>query len=258
MALELRGLSAPARRLTLAFGVLLVGLAGGARAQQMPVMPGAHGMSWGRESFVLLDQFEYAPLDGERPLGLEVVGWVGGAYNRVWFRLEGEQPTTASSGEGEAQLLYGRLVSPYWDALVGIRVDGRWGEEGSARALFAVGLEGLAPYWYEIAPTLFVSPSGDLSARLEASYEVLFTQRLVLEPQIEVNAAWQAVPELGLGSGFNSAEAGLRLRYEIRRELAPYVGLSRARYLGDTADLARGRGDPVAGTTWVVGVRLWR
>lgn len=120
-----------------------------------------------------------------------------------------------------------------------------------------VGFTGLAPYWFEVEPALFVSENGDVSARLSATYDALLTQRLVLQPRLDVNVALQDVPKFGVGSGFNNVELGLRLRYEIKREFAPYVGVTWSRQLGATADLARGTGAKVDEVRLVAGVRLW-
>lgn len=214
-------------------------------------------MDWGRGSLVLIDALEYVPDGDDRSISLDGTGWVGGAYNRVWFRAEGEQPLARNGGEGEISVFYGRLVTPYWDALAGVRVDGEWGEDRAARASLAVGLVGLAPMRFEFSPTLFLSQDGDLSARLEAEYQVLVTQRLVAEPELEVNAALQEVPEFGVGSGLNEVELGLRLRYEFRREFAPYVGYTRRRLLGGSADFARAEGQPTRSNAFVTGLRVW-
>jgi len=215
-------------------------------------------MAWGTSSLVLLDQLEYAPQTDGAPVTLDAVGWYGGAYDRLWFRVEGEQLTTAWAGEVEAQLFYGRLVTPYWDALAGVRLDQRWGAGSPTRAHLAVGLTGLAPLRFELSPTLFLSHQGDLSARLEAEYQLLVTQRLAAVPEVELNAALQEVPAWGVGRGLNDVELGLRLRYEIVREVAPYVGVIWHRRLGSAADLARAEGEEAAETLFVVGVRLWR
>ncbi len=209
-------------------------------------------------NFLLFDQLEYAPGADGRPASFDAIGWVGGDYNRLWVRAEGEQLTTGGEGELEVQALYGRLVAPFWDALVGARLDRRWGDGGDSRGHLALGLEGLAPYWFELAPTLFVSQDGDVSARLEAEYELLFTQRLVLTPEIELNAAVQEVPEWGVGSGLNDIELGIRARYEIRREFAPYAGFSWSRRVGGSADFARAAGEAASDGAFLVGVRVWR
>jgi copper resistance protein B len=234
----------------------LLAFATAAAAQQPRGLEPPH-MDWGTTSFVLLDQLEIAPGAEDNPLALAAMGWWGSAYNRVWFRTEGEQFTGASGGEGEAEILYGRMIAPFWDALAGVRLEGRWGDDSDTRAHLSVGLEGLAPYWFELAPTLFVSQDGDVSARLEAEYELLFTQRLVLSPEVELNAAVQEVPEWGIGSGLNDYEFGLRLRYEIKREFAPYVGYEWRRRVGGTANFARAASEEVSSGSWVAGLRLW-
>ncbi len=174
------------------------------------------------------------------------------------MRAEAEQSSTEANGEGEVQVLYGRQVAAFWDAVAGVRVDRRWGDGTATRALLAAGLQGLAPYWFEVAPTLFVSQHGHLSARLEASYELLLTQRLIVEPELELNAAVQEVPEFGVGTGLNDIELGIRLRYEVRREFAPYVGFSWTRRVGKSADLARATGEDAGSGTFVAGLRVWR
>ena len=243
--------------------LLAIGLALAPSASaQMPGMSEDMGnmkdMRWGKALFVLLDELEYAPGNAQRPVNLDGRMWYGGAYQRLWVRAEGEQTTALGEnvGEGEAQVLYGRLIDPFWDAVIGVRVDRSWGHESDGRVHLAVGLMGLAPYRFELEPTIFVSSEGDVSARLEAEFPVLITQRLVAEPVFEVNAALQGVPRFGVRSGFNDYEFGLRVRYEIIREIAPYVGWSRTRRFGDSGD-AEG-GDPTSDNQLVVGIRLWR
>ena len=214
-------------------------------------------MAWGTESLILLDKVEYAQAAEGGPVSVDATGWYGGAYNRLWFRAEGEQLTHARGGEAEAQLFYGRLVTPYWDALAGVRLDQRWGGQSGTRAHLAVGVIGLAPMRFEFSPTLFVSQHGDVSARLEAEYQVLMTQRLVAEPELELNAAIQDVPEWGVGRGLNDTELALRIRYEIKREFGPYLGWQWHRRLGSTADLARAEGEPVSEHALVAGLRIW-
>lgn len=242
----------------LAFLLVLVVMPRSASAQGIGLQELRHMMSWGRTSLILFDKLEYAPQVDGAPVELDATGWYGGAYNRLWFRLDGEQLTTERVGEGEAHAYFGRLISPYWDALAGVRVDQRWGEDPATRAHLGVGVTGLAPLTFEFTPTLFVSHRGDVSARLEAEYHMLITQRLVATPEVQLNAALQDVPEWGVGSGFNDVGLGLRLRYEIIREFAPYVGVSWLRRMGGTADLARDHGEAASAASVVVGVRMWR
>lgn len=246
-----------ALRVGAALALLLPALVRPADAQGIGLIQLKEMMAWGTGSLILFDQLEYAPGGEGRPLSVDATGWYGGAKNRLWFRAEGEQLTSMSGGEGEAQLSYGRLVTAYFDALAGVRVDQQWGDAIPTRAHLAVGLVGLAPMRFEFSPTLFLSQDGDLSARLEAEYQLLITQRLVASPEIELNAALQEVPEWGVGSGLNDVELGLRLRYEIKREFAPYVGWVWARRLGGTADFARAAGEEAVEDGFVAGLRVW-
>jgi copper resistance protein B len=204
---------------------------------------------------VLFHKLEYVPEPAEQPVELEATSWVGGDVNRLWLRTEGEQSTLHREGEAELEALYGRLISPFFDAVGGVRVDRRWGEDPATRGFLAVGVQGLAPYQFEVEPTLYVSHEGDVSAQFMASYHVLFTQRLKLESELETKVALQDVPEWGVGTGVNSFDLGLRLRYEFHRKVAPYVGYEHGWAFGKTADLAGG--DASSGA-FVFGVRLWR
>ncbi len=247
-----------ALRAGLAGALLLLGITAPANAQGIGLEQLKKMMDWGTGSLILIDQLEYAAGGEGRPVTLDAIGWYGGAYDRLWFRAEGEQLTRESSGEVEGELFYGRLITSYFDALAGARVDQRWGEGGATRAHLAVGLEGLAPGRFEVAPTLYLSQDGDVSARLEAEYQFLITQRLVATPDVELNAALQEVPEWGVGRGLNDVELGLRLRYEFRREFAPYIGFQWARRVGGSADFARAAGAGAGDGTFVAGVRVWR
>lgn len=226
-------------------------------SQQMPAMS-TPMMDWGRASFVLFDELEYIPGEAGRPISFEALGWYGGAYNRLWFRTEGEQNTRGGDRSGELELLFGRLISPYWDAVVGTRFDRRWDERSDGRMLFAVGILGEAPLRFEFAPTLYVSTDGDVSARLDAAYQFLLTQRIILEPSLDINAAARAVPEFGVGSGLNEVVLAARLRYEVRRKFGPYVGFHWKRSVGSTATLERARGRDPGRMELIFGLRLWR
>jgi len=220
---------------------------------------GVRGQLMDRKIYSLtrVDRLEYAAGLPGRPVRLDAEGWIGGDYNRLWWRADGDQPTGSGGGELELQALYGRLIAPFWDAQVGIRIDTRNGDGSATRGLLAIGVEGLAPYWFEFTPTLFLGQNGDLSGQLTAEYDLLLTQRLILQPRAEVNAALQSVPGWGVGSGFTNVDAGFRLRYEIRREFAPFVGWSWFQRLGETADLVRAAGEPVARGSLVAGLKLW-
>lgn len=246
-------------RATTALGLALllgvgVGVGAGVTEEasaQMPVMS-EKMMTWEPTLYVLFDQLEHAPGVESRPIEFDMISWYGNAHNRVWLRSQGDVATTRREGEAEAQLLYGRLVDPFWDAVVGVRVDRGWGAQSSSRQFLAVGLIGLAPYRFELSPTLFVSTRGEISGRLEAAYDVLITQRLIAEPEVELNLSAQQVPAFGITRGLNDYETGLRLRYEFRREFAPYVGVSRSRRSGEKP------GVTAADNRLILGLRLWR
>lgn len=247
-----------AARCALYVGVLLLAARGGVAAQQEMGDMAQEMMRWHPTAFFLFDKLEYAPDAAGRPLLFDGVGWWGGAHDRLWIRGEAEQATSGEGGEAELEVLYGRLVSPFFDAFIGARIDRVWGDGASdSRVLLSLGLEGLAPLWWELAPSLFVSQDGDISGRLEASYALLFTQRLILDPQVELNVALQDVPEFGVAAGLNDLELSGRLRYEIHRKFAPYVGVSWLRRTGGTAHLARLEGEPVSDVSLVAGLRLW-
>lgn len=210
-------------------------------------------------NYVLIDRLEFSSGDSADALSLDAEGWYGSDKNKFWWKAEGtSQLSGRREGEGEVQALYSRLVAPFWNFQTGLRYDRSWGTGSDRGRTFAVfGFEGLAPYWFELEPALFVSEHGDISARLAATYDVLLTQRLILQPRFDLNAALQDAPKFGIGSGLNNVELGLRLRYEIRREFAPYVGITWARQSGETADLSRAAGDRVDDFRFVVGLRLW-
>lgn len=180
--------------------------------------------------------------------------WYGGDINRLTIKSEGE----GAFGEGlegtETQLLYSRAIGPYFNTQAGVRQD--FGP-GADRTYATIGFEGLAPYWFEVEGALFLSDKGDLLGRFEAEYDQRITQKLVLQPAAEVSFALQDVPESGIGSGVSDVELGLRLRYEIVKEFAPYVGVAWSRKLGDTARFARTAGEGVESTSLVIGVRTW-
>lgn len=209
--------------------------------------------------FGLVDLLEYVP-GGEGSIRVDALGWIGGDYNRIYLRLDGEQPLRGAGGEASLDVTYGRLVSPFWSALIGGRVEvrGLGGARSTTRTLLALGFEGLAQYWFEMEPTLYVSDKGQISGRVIAAVDLYVTQRLIFQPRFETHFAVQAVPELAIGSGINDVELGARVRYEMRREFAPYMGLSWFRRTGATAGLARAAGEAARGVSLVVGVRMWR
>lgn len=202
-------------------------------------------------SKVQADLLEWAPnADGYR---WAVEGRYGGDLNRFAFRTEGEGRSGKGAEAAEVQLLYSRAVDRYTDVQLGLRYD----LEPRSRAYAAAAVDVMFPYWFEAEGSLFLSDKGDLLARLEGSYDLRLTQRLVLQPRAELEIAAQDIRRSEIGSGLSSGEFGLRLRYEVRREFAPYIGVSHERAFGRTADFARAAGEDVGETQFVVGLRTW-
>ena len=204
--------------------------------------------------FFQAEQFEYRFNDGEDSFNWEAQGWIGGDFEKLWLKTEGEQPIEGRLEEAEVQALYSRQISNFIDAQVGIRYDFAPEPE---RTFGVIGIQGLAPYFFEIDAAAFVSNKGEVSGRFEAEYDILLSQQVVLQPTFEVNVAVQSVEERGIGSGVNDVELGLRLRYELAREFAPYIGVNWERDLGETADLTRADGEDVDTFAVVAGVRFW-
>lgn len=206
-------------------------------------------------SLIIGERFEYLA-DGDDSLFVwEGQGWIGSDINRLWVKTEGEYLTDNGSAEAfETQALYSRAVAPFWELQVGLRYDI---DPDPRRSYFVFGAQGLAPYWFELDAAMFLSDEGNLSTRLEAEYDLRLTQRLILQPRIELNGAFSNDVEIGVGSGLSTAEAGLRLRYEFRREFAPYLGFSWERAFGDTRDFRRLAGESTDTESVVAGLRFW-
>ena len=237
----------------------LLALTGSAAAQEAPQT--AAPAAWAGSmldpqifTFIQAERLEGSTSDGEEGYLLDLQGWVGTDTSKFWGKVEGDGVIGGQVEGVEIQALYSRMISPFFDLQLGVRQDVM---PDVSRTQAVIGVQGLAPYWFEVDAAAFISHTGDVTARLEAEYELLFTQRLVLQPRTELNVAFQEVEALGLGAGLSSVEVGLRVRYEIRREFAPYVGVSWRQAVGGTADVARAAGERSAGTSFVAGVRLW-
>lgn len=204
--------------------------------------------------FVSLNLAEYQARKGRDGFRWEGEAWYGGDINRLTLKSEGETAFGEGIESGEVQALYSRAIGPYFNAQAGVRQDFGHGPD---RTYATVGFEGLAPGFFEVEGALFLSTKGDLLGRVEGYYDQRITQRLILQPRLEVNFSAQDVPENDIGSGLVNVEPGLRLRYEISRQFAPYVGVSYLRKTGDTARLSRLAGEDVHATSFVVGVRFW-
>ncbi|MBO9582035.1 MAG: copper resistance protein B [Sphingobium sp.] len=205
-------------------------------------------------SQVMFNLAEYRAQKGGDSYHWDGEAWVGGDVDRLWLKSEGEGTFGDRLESGEAQALYSRAIDPFFNLQAGVRHDfGR----GPKRTYATVGVEGLAPYMFEVEGALFLSTKGDLLGRLEGYYDQRITQRLILQPRVELNLSAQDVPESRIGAGLVDTELGLRLRYEVRRQLAPYVGISYEAKTGRTADFARADGEGPSRTSFVAGVRFW-
>ncbi len=206
-------------------------------------------------TLVKIDQLEYRFQDDDDIVSWEGQARIGDDKNKLTFKTEGEYVPNEEVFEGaEVQLLYQRLISDFFDAQIGVRHDIK---PNPSRTFSVIGVNGLAPQWFETDASLFVSNKGDASFRLEAEYEMLLTQRLVLEPSAELNVAFSDDEPVGVGAGLSDVELGLRLRYEIKREFAPYIGINWERKVGKTADLARDEGEDPDVISIVAGIRVF-
>lgn len=202
--------------------------------------------------YLLIDQLEWQDADGGAQ-AWDVTGWIGTDRDRLWLRTEGEREG-GRTDSAFAEALYGRAISPWWDLVVGVRNDFRPGPE---RTWVAVGVQGLAPYKFDIEATAYIGESGRSHARIEAEYELLLGNRLILQPQIEAELHSEKDRRRRIGAGLSNVELGLRLRYEIRREFAPYLGVVWNQKFGDSADFARTDGERIEDTRLVAGIRIW-
>lgn len=208
----------------------------------------------GVTSLVMANFAEWAPRSGKDSYRWEGEAWFGGDINRLTLKSEGEGLSGDGLNRAELQALYSRSVGPYFNLQAGVRHDF---EPRPSRTYATIGFEGLAPYWFEVSGAAFLSNKGDLSARLEGYYDQRLTQRLIIQPRAELNLAASNDRATGVGSGLSDVELGLRLRYEIRREFAPYVGVTYDRKFGKTADYARTGGEDVEDARVVLGLRAW-
>lgn len=212
-----------------------------------------------RYSYFLADLLEYRPARDGGDFRWDGEGWYGGEYNRLWFKSDGEQSAAKAERNIDVQLLYGRFIRRYYDFQIGGHAETRTFRGASVtRGQAVVGIEGLVPYRYEIEALLFISRQGDVSGRFKYYRDYMVTQRWILQPRLETNIAAQRVEQFGIGRGLNDIELGLRLRYAIRREFAPYIGVSYERRLFGTADFARQDGANPGRLQFVAGLRIWR
>lgn len=204
-------------------------------------------------SQIMVDIAEVRFQRGREGFAWGTEGWFGGDINRLVVKTEGEGSFGEAVESVEVEALYSRAIGPYFNLQAGVRHDFK----PNSRTYATIGFEGLAPYWFEVEGALFLSDKGDLFARIGGYYDQRVTQRLILQPRAEFNLAAQDVPADHLGSGLTDAEIGVRLRYEVVREFAPYVGVSWERKFGDTARFARAEGEGTGGFSFVAGIRAW-
>lgn len=201
-----------------------------------------------------VDRLEHAFMPGEDDATLyELHGWYGGSFDRAVLKAEGE----ISRGKvhtARSELLWSHAVAPFWDVQAGLRHDSGVGPD---RGWLALGVEGLAPYWFEVEATAYLGTAGRTALRLAARYELLLTQRLILQPRVEADFYGKRDTALDHGSGLTDVVAGLHLRYEFTRQFAPYLGVERGGKIGNSADLARATGEKAMTTRWVAGLRFW-
>jgi copper resistance protein B len=200
-----------------------------------------------------VDRLEAVRAGGNTIASYDLQAGYGGDFERALFKSEGDIDS-GELDEASTELLWSHAVAAFWNTQLGLRYDSG---EGPNRSWLAAGIQGLAPYWFEVDATAYVGEDGRTALNLEAEYELLFTQKWILQPRLEADFYGKNDAELGKGSGLSEMAAGLRLRYEIRRELAPYVGVEWAGKFGDTADYARDAGLDTKETRAVAGVRFW-
>ena len=252
--------------MTRALAVLFVLLTSSAAAAQTQSDPHAgHAPQPGQELgghavhdrainyYVLFDQLEWQGGADRNGLSMDTRGWIGRDRDRLWFRAEGDG-ANGNVEEAQTHLLYGHQFSRWWDVVAGIRQDFR---PGPAQTWAAFGIQGLAPQFFDIEATAYIGANGRTHVRFEVEYELLLTNRLIAQPLFETEIYGKADPEHGFGAGLTTTDFGVRLRYEFKREFAPYIGITWKDKWGETADLARANGESTGGARFVTGLRMW-
>jgi copper resistance protein B len=202
---------------------------------------------------VIIDQLESVNGDEGEATAYDLQAWLSQGLQRVTLKAEGDIEH-GKLEESRTELLWGKALSAYWDTQLGIRHDMG---DNPGQSWLAAGVQGLAPYWFEIDATGYLGSGGQTALRLDVEYDLLLTQQLILQPAAEFNLSGKSNIENGVGSGLSDATLGMRLRYEFSRQFAPYVGIERTTRFGQTADFARRAGLRAQDTQWVAGVRFW-
>ena len=223
------------------------------RAAAFPPVHAHHQHGTSTHAYSLIDRLEVADADDGTALGWEGTGWIGGDIDKFWWRTEGhalQGKLERASVEG----LYGRGIRALWDVVAGVRHDFGPGPE---RNWIGVGVQGLAPGKFEVAATAYAGPQGRTLVQAEAEYDTLLTHRWILQWRVEASVYGKDDPVLAIGSGLSTLEAGMRVRYEVTRQFAPYIGITQERAFGRTAELRRAAGQHANDTTIVAGLRIW-
>ena len=202
---------------------------------------------------LLIDNLEAMRTNDSTSMEYDLQAWYGRTYDRAVLKAEGEVDAGRFK-EARTELLWGHAVAVFWDTQLGVRYDSG---EGPNRSWLAFGVQGLAPYWFNVDVAAYVGEAGRSALRLDAEYDLLLTQKLILQPKVETNIYGKSDAERGLGSGLSDITVALRVRYEIRREFAPYIGVEWVGKYSGTADYARATGQETAEVRAVAGVRFW-
>lgn len=222
-------------------------------AAAFPALHTQHAHAGKPVSYVLVDRLEAWDRAAGSGQAWEVNGWFGGDIHRLRLRSEGER-AAGRTHEADVELLYGRAFSPWWEVVAGVRQDFA---PGAAQTRAAIGVQGLAPYKFEVSATAYLGGGSGAALRLEGEYTLLLSQRWILQPRVEVGLSADEDASRGEGGGLDKVSAGLRLRYEVTRRFAPYVGWEHERRFGTAADLARDDGERARDSRFVAGVRFW-
>jgi copper resistance protein B len=228
------------------------------QSDTMPAMDKAAPMPPMMENGILvhaiLDKFEGRIGDGQNAFRWDGQAWIGTDHDKLWLKSEGFALGKGRVDDGRHEFLYDRAISTYADLQAGIRTD--W-DSGTGRTWAALGVQGLAPLFFDYEATGYLSDGGHAALRLAASYDLLLTQRLILQPAVEMSFNSKADPGRRVGAGLSDIDAGIRLRYEISRKFAPYVGVAYVGRFGQTASFAHKEGEGTAAVQFVFGIRSW-
>ncbi|OUR65224.1 copper resistance protein CopB [Methylophaga sp. 42_25_T18] len=204
-------------------------------------------------ALVKIDQLEKTDIGDDNDTAWEAQAWIGKDLNKLWLKTEGDI-VDGDVEEAEFQLLYSRAIAPFWDAQIGWRHDVK---PTPNRNWLAIGVQGLAPYFFETDVALFIGQKGNVGLRTQFEYEFLLTQKWILSPEIEANFFSKNDSDVAIGSGLSDVNVGLRLRYEIKREFAPYIGVEWTKSYGNTADYIAAEGEDSSELQWILGLRAW-